>query len=290
MRSNDIKSSATKSSKPIKSRLRLSLAMTAIAMVFVLASGADAAQRVGSSEGSGGRMASNTGSVDQGGGGGVRDGRQIARRTAIAVRPASERRYVRDEVLIQVASSVPNETIVALGRRLRLDRAASFTDHNIPPSVGRFSTGARCRRSSARSKPNPSSWRRIPITPTSWNRRNRPGLARPAGRALAHPALFNLDGPNPANSPRAKGVDRDDLFEAGGTFPGVRRPGGASGRGRFCPSLPGKSCSEPATPGRRRNHCFRRPRRQQIEIACVFLRLRAPAARWQQAKNFCANF
>lgn len=131
MRSNDIKSSATKSSKPIKSRLRLSLAITAIAMVFVLASGADAAQRVGSPGGSGGRTASSTGSVDQGGGGGVRDGRQIARRTAIAVRPASERRYVRDEVLIQVASSVPNETIVALGQRLRLDRAASFTAPNI---------------------------------------------------------------------------------------------------------------------------------------------------------------
>jgi hypothetical protein len=74
VRSNDIKSSATKSSKPIKSRLRLSLAMTAIAMVFALASGADAAQRMGSSEGSAGRIAGSTGSVDQGGGGGVRDG------------------------------------------------------------------------------------------------------------------------------------------------------------------------------------------------------------------------
>jgi hypothetical protein len=46
------------------------------------------------------------------------------------VRPADER-YVRDEVLIQLASSVPRETIDALGRRLRLNRTASFTANNI---------------------------------------------------------------------------------------------------------------------------------------------------------------
>jgi hypothetical protein len=184
---------------------------------------------VGSPGGSGGRTASSTGSVDQGGGGGVRDGRQIARRTAIALRPASERRYVRDEVLIQVASSVPNETIVALGQRLRLDRAASFT----APNITTFRWTILDRR------PVPAVVRSLEAEPivlaASWNRRNRPGLARPAGRALAHPALFNLDGPNPANSPRAKGVDRDDRFEADGTFP----PGSEAGRGeRSGPFLP----------------------------------------------------
>ena len=127
MRSNDTKSSATKSSMPIKPRLRLSLAMmTAIATVFAFVSSADAAQRKVASGGAGGSMANSAGRVDPGGARGAPDGRQIARRTAIGVRPADER-YVRDEVLIQLASSVPRETIDALGRRLRLNRAASFT-------------------------------------------------------------------------------------------------------------------------------------------------------------------
>ena len=128
MRSNDTKSTATKSSTPIRSRLRLSLAMTAIAMVFALVSGAEADQRKLASGGAGGRGAGSAGRVEPGG---APDGRrQIARRSAIAVRRANER-YVRDEVLIQLASSVPSETIDALGRRLRLNRAASFTANNI---------------------------------------------------------------------------------------------------------------------------------------------------------------
>jgi hypothetical protein len=131
VRSNDTKSSATKSSMPIKPRLRLSLAMmTAIATVFALVSSADAAQRRVASGGAGGSMASSAGRVDPGGARSAPDGRQIARRTAIGVRPADER-YVRDEILIQLASSVPSETIDALGRRLRLNRAASFTANNI---------------------------------------------------------------------------------------------------------------------------------------------------------------
>lgn len=123
MRSNDTKSTATKSSTPIRSRLRLSLAMTAIAMMLALVSGAEADQRKLASGGAG-----SAGRVESGG---APDGRrQIARRSAIAVRRANER-YVRDEVLIQLASSVPSETIDALGRRLRLNRAASFTANNI---------------------------------------------------------------------------------------------------------------------------------------------------------------
>jgi hypothetical protein len=102
----------------------LSLAMTAIAMVFALVSGADKL----ASEGAGGRGAGSAGRVEPGG---ASDGRrQIARRSAIAMRRANER-YVRDEVLIQLASSVPSETIDAPGRRLRLNRAASFTANNI---------------------------------------------------------------------------------------------------------------------------------------------------------------
>jgi hypothetical protein len=128
MRSNDTRSTATKSSTPIRSRLRLSLAMTAIALVFALVSGADADQRKVASGGAGAKGAASAGRVEPGG---APDGRQpTARRTAIAVRRANER-YVRDEVLIQLASSVPRETIDALGRRLRLNRAASFTADNI---------------------------------------------------------------------------------------------------------------------------------------------------------------
>jgi hypothetical protein len=102
--------------------------MTAIAMVFALVSGPEADQRKLASEGAGGRGAGSAGRVEPGG---APDGRrQIARRSAIAMRRANER-YVRDEVLIQLASSVPSETIDALGRRLRLNRAASFTANNI---------------------------------------------------------------------------------------------------------------------------------------------------------------
>ena len=130
MRSNDTKSTATKSSTQISSRLRSLAIMTAIATVFAFVSSADAAQRKVASGGAGGSMANSAGRVDPGGARGAPDGRQIARRTAIGVRPADER-YVRDEVLIQLASSVPRETIDALGRRLRLNRAASFTANNI---------------------------------------------------------------------------------------------------------------------------------------------------------------
>jgi hypothetical protein len=102
--------------------------MTAIAIVFALVSGADAGQRKLASGGAGDRGAGSAGRVEPGG---APDGRrQIARRSAIAMRRANER-YVRDEVLIQLASSVPSETIDALGRRLRLNRAASFTANNI---------------------------------------------------------------------------------------------------------------------------------------------------------------
>src|SRR5258708_34372456 len=97
---------------------------------FAPVSAAAAAQRRLPAGGAGASRARGVGGVDPGGAGGAPDGRQIARRTAIGVRPAGER-YVRDEVLIQLASSIPRETIDALGRRLRLNRAASFTANNI---------------------------------------------------------------------------------------------------------------------------------------------------------------
>jgi hypothetical protein len=61
--------------------------------------------------------------------GGIPNGTRILARTGVP--PANERRYRPDEVLTQFASSVPNETIDALGRRLRLNRVASFTSNDV---------------------------------------------------------------------------------------------------------------------------------------------------------------
>ena len=179
MRSNDTKSSATKSSMPIKPRLRLSLAMmTAIATVFAFVSSADAAQRKVASGGAGGSMANSAGRVDPGGARGAPDGRQIARRTAIGVRPADER-YVRDEVLIQLASSVPRETIDALGRRLRLNRAASFTANNITTfrwKICARAPGARCHSlpRGRTHRPGGAAQLLLPIGPRAAERRAAP--------------------------------------------------------------------------------------------------------------------
>jgi hypothetical protein len=68
-----------------------------------------------------------TGSSASASGGGRPPSRaRVLARTGSGVPPASERRYGPDEVLTQFASGVSNETIDALGRRLRLDRVASF--------------------------------------------------------------------------------------------------------------------------------------------------------------------
>jgi hypothetical protein len=45
--------------------------------------------------------------------------------------PADERRYVPDEVLIQMASTVSDDTIDALARRLQLNRVESFTSGGV---------------------------------------------------------------------------------------------------------------------------------------------------------------
>ena len=45
--------------------------------------------------------------------------------------PVGERRYVPDEVLIQLAASVPTERVDAIARRLRLNRVESFDSNGI---------------------------------------------------------------------------------------------------------------------------------------------------------------
>jgi subtilisin family serine protease len=64
-------------------------------------------------------------------GGGSSSTGQQARRVGNGVPPADERRYVPDEVLIQLESSVPTRTVDALARRLQLDRVESFDSNGI---------------------------------------------------------------------------------------------------------------------------------------------------------------
>jgi hypothetical protein len=74
------------------------------------------------------------GVVNPSGGGGPAASARIVARARGGVPPANERRYRPDEVLTQFASSVPNDIIDALGRRLRLNRVASFTSNDVTMS------------------------------------------------------------------------------------------------------------------------------------------------------------
>jgi hypothetical protein len=74
------------------------------------------------------------GAVNPSAGGGPAGSARIVARARGGVPPANERRYRPDEVLTQSASSVPNDTIDALGRRLRLNRVASFTSNDVTMS------------------------------------------------------------------------------------------------------------------------------------------------------------
>jgi Subtilase family len=78
------------------------------------------------------------GAVNPSGGGGPAGSTRIVARARGGLPPANERRYRPDEVLTQFASSVPNETIDALGRRLRLNRVASFTSNDVTMSRWRI--------------------------------------------------------------------------------------------------------------------------------------------------------
>jgi subtilisin family serine protease len=57
-------------------------------------------------------------------------GRQVGR-IGDGLPPADERRYVPDEVLIQMSSTVTDGTIDAIARRLRLNRVESFTSSGV---------------------------------------------------------------------------------------------------------------------------------------------------------------
>jgi hypothetical protein len=139
-------------------------------------------------------MANSAGRVDPGGARGAPDGRQIARRTAIGVRPVDER-YVRDEVLIQLASSVPRETIDALGRRLRLNRAASFTANNITTFRWKIRDG----------RPVPAVIRSLE--------------AEPIVLAAQPNYSYQLGQEQQSGEPRLNGFRQNTLFNLGGSEP-----------------------------------------------------------------------
>jgi hypothetical protein len=65
-----------------------------------------------------------------GGGNGSAAGQSIPRRIG-GTPPTEERRYVPDEVLIQLASTVTTETIDAFARRMRLNRVESFASNGL---------------------------------------------------------------------------------------------------------------------------------------------------------------
>jgi hypothetical protein len=64
-------------------------------------------------------------------GGGQSSSGGSGRRIGNGLPPVDERRYVPDEVLIQMASTVRDDTIDALARRVRLNRVESFTTGGV---------------------------------------------------------------------------------------------------------------------------------------------------------------
>lgn len=78
--------------------------------------------------------------LSSGGGGSSSTGQRL-RRLGNGLPPAGERRYVPDEVLIQLASNVPAATVDALARRLQLNRVESFDSNGITMFRWKISDG-----------------------------------------------------------------------------------------------------------------------------------------------------
>ena len=210
MRSNATKSRATTSSTPIKSPPRRSLALAAAALACVLASGAEAAEWSATAGGPG-RMISGASGADQGGDDGAVAGRRIIDRSKLPVRHAKQRRLVPDhapdEVLTLLVSGVSEQTIAALGRRLRLDRSASLTADNI--TTFRWKILDR--------RPVQAVVRSLQAEPVvlaaqpnyTYQLGQGASAARPPGHGEAGRTQLSLSGSKPLISPEASGVDPD---------------------------------------------------------------------------------
>ena len=174
----------------------------------MLASGAEAAERSAPAVGPG-RMISGAGGSDQGGDDGAAAGRRIVHRSNIPLRHAKQRRqlpdHVPDEVLTVLVSGVSEQTIAALGRRLRLGRAAPLTADNI--TTFRWKILDR--------RPVPAVVRSLQAEPIVLAAQPNytyqlAGAARPPSHGRSGRTRLSLNGSKPLISPEASGVDRDD--------------------------------------------------------------------------------
>ena len=206
MRSNATKSLPTTSSTPIKSSPRRSLALAMVALACMLASGAEAAERAAPMGGPG-RLISGAGDSDVDDGAAA--GRRVVHRSKIPVRYAKHRRHVSDhvrgEVLTRHASGVSEQTIAALGRRLRLDRAASLTAGNITTFCWKILDR----------RPVPAVVRSLQAEPVvlaaqpNYTYRLAQEAARPPSPGRSGGTRLSLNGSNSSISPDASSVDRE---------------------------------------------------------------------------------
>ena len=110
-----------------------------------------------------------------------------------------------DEVLTLLVSGVSEQTIAALGRRLRLSRAASLTADNI--TMFRWKILDR--------RPVPAVVRSLQAEPIVLAAQPNytyqlAGAARPPRHGRSGRTRLSLNGSKPLISPEASGVDRDD--------------------------------------------------------------------------------
>ena len=208
MRSNATKSRATTLSTPIKSPPRRSLALAAVALACMLASSVEAVQRSAPADGPG-RMISGAGGSDQGGDDGAAAGRRIVHPSNIPLRHAKQRRqasnHVSDEVLTLLVPGVSEQTIAALGRRLRLSRAASLTADNITTFRWKI-----LDRRPAQAVVRSLQAEHIVLSAQPNYTYQLAGASRPPSHGRSGRTRLSLNGSKPLISPGAGGVDRDD--------------------------------------------------------------------------------
>jgi hypothetical protein len=204
-------------------------------------------------------MISGAGGSDQGGDDGAAAGQRTVHRSKISVRHAKQRRqvpdHVPDEVLTLLVSGVSEHAIAALGRRLRLGRAASLTADNITTFrwkiLDRRSVSAVVRSLQAEpivlaAQPN-----------YTYQLGQAAGAARPPSHGRSGRTRLSLNGSKPLISPEASGVDR--VIGSGADAPAPEFLGGHPElSGSFGRSFLGAPKADSATGGRTGAPCFSR--------------------------------
>ena len=154
-------------------------------------------------------MISGAGGSDQGGDDGAAAGQRTVHRSKISVRHAKQPRqvpdHVPDEVLTLLVSGVSEHAIAALGRRLRLGRAASLTADNI--TTFRWKILDR--------RPVPAVVRSLQAEPIVLAAQPNytyqlAGASRPPSHGRSGRTRLSLNGSKLLISPEAGGVDRDE--------------------------------------------------------------------------------